>query len=80
MVFGVKNITRSQLENKLGELMARVAHVERRSLATAEKAVLYAYAIGFGDLPALNATLSKRWSERPDPRLLIWAETGLRKS
>jgi hypothetical protein len=80
LVLGVRRLTRGQLENKLGELKARVSQVETRSLASAEKAVLYAYASRFGELPPLNATLPDKWSERPDPRLLRWAETGLRKS
>ena len=70
LVLGVKTLTTKQLENRLGELKARVAKVEKKYLAPAEKAALYAYASRYGELPPLNATLPRRWSERPDARLI----------
>ena len=46
-------------------------------LDVAERAVLYAYTLRFGEPPPLNAALPGRWMTAPTAEKLRWAEQGL---
>ncbi len=51
--------------------------VPRTRLDAAERAVLFAYTLRFGEPPPLNANLPGRWSRRPSARQLRWALQAL---
>jgi len=77
-ILGLKRVSLKQFENRLGDLKTRIARIPRSELASAEKALLYAYAMSYGELPPLNFSLPKRWEEKPDAKLLQWATIGLK--
>jgi len=78
IILGGRIRTRSDVEQHLGDLRVRLATpIPTHQLATAERAVLYAYLSRFGEAPPLNLSLPQRHLERPNPRDLRWGEEGI---
>jgi len=62
----------------IGQSIARVSTpIPPHDLDVAERAVLYAYTLRFGEPPPLNAALPGRWMTAPTAEKLRWAEQGL---
>lgn len=49
----------------------------RTRLDVAERAVLFAYTLRYGEPPPLNSILPGRWTARPPQQHLRWARRGL---
>lgn len=68
-----------ELTALLGELTAKLATpIEEQYIGIAEKAVLYAYARKFGELPPLNSSLPDRWGDSVGKEWIDWANEGLK--
>lgn len=77
-LFGTDVCTGAEVEPLIGRSVARVSTpIPPNNIDAAERAVLYAYTLRFGELPPLNATLPGRWEEVPTTDELRWAEQGL---
>lgn len=81
MIFAAGVRRRRDVERLIGSSMVRVATpIRQEFLDEAERAVLYAYTLRFGEPPPLNSTLPGRWTATPKKTALRWAEQGLRKT
>lgn len=78
-MLGVKYTNTKNIDKRLGELFFNTAsRILPKDLPKAERAVLYAYAYKFGELPPLNASLPDRWTEKaPSEAYLTWASKGI---
>lgn len=72
--------TEEELYPALSRLRSRVATpIKKRDLDSAERAVLMAYLLKFGELPPLNFSMRARWDEKPRKADLRWAGRGIEK-
>jgi hypothetical protein len=79
-VLGCNVETEDELYPALSRLRARVATPLRKSdLDGAERAVLMAYMLRFGELPPLNFSMRGRWDGKPGRLDLRWATRGIDK-
>ena len=77
-LFGTQVRAVTDVEALIGRSIVRVSTpIPDQDLGAAERAVLYAYTLRFGELPPLNATLPGRWTQAPTTVALHWAEQGL---
>jgi hypothetical protein len=77
-LFGTPVRAVTDVEALLGRSIVRVSTpIPPHNLDAAERAVLYAYTLRFGEPPPLNATLPGRWRQAPKAEELRWAEQGL---
>jgi hypothetical protein len=66
------------IERAIDRLTVRYsAGIAKSKLARAERALMFAYLIRYGEAPPLNLALSGRWDYVPNSSDLRWAETGL---
>lgn len=66
------------VERAIDRLTVRYsAGIAKGQLARAERALMFAYLIRFGEAPPLNLALSGRWDYVPASSDLRWAEKGL---
>ena len=76
------SLVKAKTDNKKSQLIesciVRVATpIPHEELYDAERAVVYAYALRFGEPPPLNSTLPGRWTKAPNIMALKWAERVL---
>ena len=78
-MLGKNYSNKKNIEIQLGELFLNTASpISSKVLSAAERAVLYAYAYKFGELPPLNSSLPDRWAERASSEAdLKWALKGI---
>ncbi len=80
-VLGRKLSTENELYSVLSRLFARIATpLKKHELDEAERLVLMAYLLRFGELPPLNFSMRSRWDDIPSKAELRWAEQGMRIS
>ena len=79
-IFSTPVCTSREVDPLIASMMVRVATpIPHKMLNQAERAVLYAYTLRFGEPPPLNSCLPDRWSKAPKTGALRWAEKGLAK-
>lgn len=79
-IFSTSVGTSLEVDPLIGSVMVRMATpILHEMLDQAERAVLYAYTLRFGEPPPLNSCLPGRWTKSPNKNLLRWAEKGLAK-
>jgi hypothetical protein len=77
-VLGCKVSTEDKLYPILSRLFARIATpLKKHELDGAERMVLTAYLLQFGELPPLNFSMRSRWEDMPSKADLRWAEQGM---
>jgi len=75
---GKKCRNHKDVENILGRFTVKVATpIDKNLLESAERAVMYAYVKTYGELPPLNFSLPKRWSNLPKDKDINWGKVGL---
>jgi hypothetical protein len=68
----------SDVLDHLGDLSVKVATpVDPSDLKDAERAVLFAYLLRFGEPPPLNSSLPERWEDHPSDEWVQWGNEGL---
>lgn len=77
-VLGCKVFTEDRLYPILSRLFVRIATpIRKHELDEAERLVLTAYLLRFGELPPLNFSMRSRWDDMPRKADLRWAEQGM---
>jgi hypothetical protein len=70
--------TVTDCEKRIYKLRVRYATpIHKSRIARAERALLFAYMSRFGESPPLNLSINERWSAKPSPADLRWAEAGI---
>jgi hypothetical protein len=78
VLFGGRVHTQEAVDAVLGESLVWVSTpIPRRRLVPAERAILFAYTLRFGEPPPLNSSLPGRWTVRPPDPHIRWALYGI---
>jgi hypothetical protein len=77
-VLDCKVPTEDKLYPVLSRLFTRIATpIKKHDLDEAERIVLTAYMLQFGELPPLNFSMRSRWEDMPSKLDLRWARQGM---
>lgn len=62
------------VERLVGEFNVAVAYpIQREHVDKAERTVIHAYFLRYGELPPLNFSFPMKWNKPPDYKLILWA-------